>query len=126
MTSPGLVLAAFASVPFLEGLAGQQIMVTDADTARVVEACFSARARRLLLHSTNLTPRFFDLSSREAGEVLQKLRNYRIRVAVLCARDVQASRRFAEFAAGENRGEDVRFFEETTREAAIQWLCNSV
>jgi len=32
---------------------------------------------RALLYSSNLPPAFFDLSSREAGTVLQKLRNYR-------------------------------------------------
>ena len=32
----------------------------------------------------NLTPAFFDLSSGEAGAILQKLRNYGIRLAVVC------------------------------------------
>lgn len=36
-----------------------------------------------LLYAPNLTAKF-DLSSREAGAILQKLRDYRIRLAVVC------------------------------------------
>ena len=50
----------------------------------LVEACASARSQDALLHPANLPPEFCDLSSGIAGEYLQKWRNYRVRVAVLC------------------------------------------
>ena len=50
----------------------------------LVEACASARSQDALLHPSNLPPEFFDLSTGIAGEYLQKWRNYRVRVAVLC------------------------------------------
>jgi hypothetical protein len=47
-------------------------------------ACLSAGVDCALLYAANLTRGFFDLSSGEAGVILQKLRNYRIRMAVVC------------------------------------------
>jgi hypothetical protein len=123
MPATGLVVSSSGSTLFLEGTAGRVVIESVADVASVVEACFSARARRLLLHSTNVTPRFFDLSSGEAGEVLQKFRTYRIRAAMLCASDLRASHLFAQFAVGQNQDRYVRFFEEADRRSAIEWLC---
>jgi hypothetical protein len=40
---------------------------------------YSHRAGSALLYSPNLTERFFGLSSGEAGAILEKLRNYRLR-----------------------------------------------
>lgn len=72
-----------AGKQFLEGAAGEPLMRDVADTVKLIEACFNHRVKSLLLYDENLTERFFDLSSREAGEILQKLRNYRIRLAVV-------------------------------------------
>jgi len=86
------------------------------DAARLVEACFSARTRCALVYAANVTPRFFDLSSGEAGLILDKLRRFRVRLAVVCRPgSVTFSSRFAEL-----RADDLRTFE--TREAACAWL----
>jgi len=61
------------------------------------------------------------LSSGEAGAILQKLRDYRIRLAVVCAPgSVRFSSRFGEMVAEESRGNYFRVFE--SREAAREWL----
>jgi hypothetical protein len=81
-----------------------------------VEACLNGRVRLALLYPANLPARFFDLSSGEAGEVLQKLRSFGIRTAVVCPfGSVQFSRRFREAL-----GDDFQVFE--TRRAAVDWL----
>jgi hypothetical protein len=68
-----------------------------------------------------MTPKFFDLSSGEAGAILQKLRNYRIRVALVCPpRSLQFSARFAEMAAEETRGKHFGVVESVG--AAREWL----
>jgi hypothetical protein len=55
---------------------------------------------------------------------LQKLRNYRIRLAVVCPPgSVQLSRRFAGLLAEESRERHFGVFE--TRGAAIEWLARS-
>jgi hypothetical protein len=57
---------------FLEGSPGESLLRQVGDAGQIVEACLAHRANRLLLYAENLTERFFDLSSREAGEILQK------------------------------------------------------
>jgi hypothetical protein len=103
-------------VRVVEGVAGESFMRNVNDTTRILEACFSNHATAVLLYSENVTPRFFDLSSAEAGLILDKLRQFRIRLAVLCpAGSVRFSSRFAEILA-----DDLRVFE--TRDAARAWL----
>jgi hypothetical protein len=103
-------------VRFVEGGADEPLMRLAADGARLIEACFSARTRRALLYPANLPAAFFDLSSGEAGEILQKLRGFQIRFAVVCEPGgVQFSSRFPEILAN-----DFQVFE--TRQAALDWL----
>ena len=86
------------------------------DATLVIEACFSANARAALLYPENLTARFFDLSSGEAGDILDKLRRYRVRLAIVCAPgSVDFSSRFREILSN-----DLQVFE--TRDAARAWL----
>jgi hypothetical protein len=91
------------------------------DVTTLIEECFSAPTRRALLYADNLPPAFFDVSSQEAGTILQKLRNYGVRLAVIAQRDsVPASSRFHELMAAEQRDGTFGLFE--TREAAVAWL----
>ena len=105
----------------IEGPSRQPWMTSAADAKRLVEACLSARTSDALLHPPNLPPGFFDLSTGIAGECLQKWRNYRIRVAVVCPRgSVSFSTRFGEMAEEETRGKHFGFVE--SRDAALEWL----
>ena len=91
------------------------------DSSRIVEACLSHGIDAVLLYASNLTRAFFDLSSGEAGAILQKLRNYRVRLAVVCPPEgVRFSSRFGEMLAEERRGRWFGVFE--TRSAALEWL----
>src|ERR1035441_643410 len=78
-----LKVAEEAGTRFMEGPPGQHIMRSIEDAGVVVEACFSNNVGAALLYAANLPEKFFDLSSGQAGAILQKLRNYRIRVAVV-------------------------------------------
>ena len=81
----------------MEGTPGTPLMRRSEDATLLLEACFSASARVALLYPENLTPRFFDLSSGEAGEILDKLRRFRVRLAIVCPPgSVQFSSRFRE------------------------------
>ena len=110
-----------AGVRFVEGLPDRKLMRGVEDAGLVVEACFSGGVDCALLYAHNLTERFFDLSSGEAGAILQKLRNYRIRVAVVCAPgEVCFSSRFNEMTTEESRGDCFRLFD--SRQTAQEWL----
>ena len=106
---------------YVEGPAEVELLRKVDDVNVVIEACFSARIRSALLYAPNMTARFFDLSSGEAGAILQKFRTYRIRVALVCPPDsVRFSSRFPELMAEENRLPYFRFFE--SADAAREWL----
>ena len=110
-----------SGVRAIEGPPGEPWLATVHDAARVVEACLSSDVDAALLYAPNLTPAFFDLSSREAGEILQKLRNYRIRLAVVAPTgSVKLSSRFGVMMAEERRGRFFGVFE--TRDDALAWL----
>src|SRR3712207_6616234 len=100
-----LTLVEHNGLNFVEGVPGEQFLASVHDVDRLIEACFSDGANAALLYAPNLTPAFFDLSSGEAGAILQKLRNYRIRLAVVCpAGSVVFSSRFGELLADERLG----------------------
>jgi Domain of unknown function (DUF4180) len=108
-------------VRFVEGLPEQPFMSRVDDVNRVIEACFSEGVDSALLYAHNLTNTFFDLSSGDAGTILQKLRNYRIRLAIVCPPgSVQFSSRFNEMMIEERREPYFDVFE--TRHAAREWL----
>lgn len=120
-----LAIVEDAGIKAVEGTPGQKFMNSVKDAGLVVEACLSARTRSALLHAENLTPAFLDLSSGEAGEILQKLRNYKIRLAVVCAPgQVQFSSRFGEMLAEERRGPYFGVFD--TRAQARAWLAQPI
>jgi Domain of unknown function (DUF4180) len=119
-----LVLLEEGGVRFVQGPEGQPLMRTVEDAVMVLEACFSNSAEAALLYAPNLTPGFFDLSSGEAGAILQKLRTYRVRLAVVCpAKSVRPSRRFEEMATEEAAGHQFGLFESSS--AAAEWLTRS-
>jgi len=116
-----LTIAETAGVRYMQGPPEGELLRKVDDANLVVEACFSARIRSALLYAPNMTARFFDLSSGEAGAILQKFRTYRIRVALVCPPDsVRFSSRFPELIAEENRLPYFRFFE--SADAAREWL----
>jgi len=91
------------------------------DVNDVLGFCFEQGSSRLLLHSDNLPPGFFDLSTGVAGHLLQKFRQYHIRLAVVWSPDkVKHTTRFAEMAAEENKGDHFRMYED--RDGALAWL----
>lgn len=66
-------------------------------------------------------PKIETNASGKAGAILQKLENYRIRLAVVCPPgSVVFSSRFGEMLADERRGTHFGVFED--RQAASDWL----
>lgn len=108
-------------IRIVEGEPDAPFMAKVDDAGQLVEACLSQRAEGALLYADNLTSAFFDLSSGHAGAILQKLRNYRVRLAVVCPPGRrQVSSRFGEMVAEERRGRYFGLFE--TRPDARAWL----
>jgi hypothetical protein len=106
------------------GPPGTPCLSRAADVTRLIEACLGALAEAVLLDVANLPPGFFDLATGEAGEILQKLRNYRLRLAVVCPPGtVTIGERFGQLVAEERRGPYLALVE--SEEAAWDWLAET-
>ncbi len=90
------------------------------DALNLVSTCIEHGSTRLLLDSTRLPAAFFDLRSRFAGEFLQKLENYRMRLAAVFPTDEDHGERFSEFLTETKRGRSFRVF--SARAEAEAWL----
>ena len=108
-------------VTVVHGPAGQPLLRRDRDAIEVVQACADYETRRVVLYAENLTPHFFDLSSREAGEILSKLRQYGVRLAVVYDPAVtRFSTHFGDLMVEENKQPYFHLF--TDLAAAHAWL----
>ncbi|MGE5677520.1 MAG: DUF4180 domain-containing protein [Pseudomonadota bacterium] len=96
------------------GLTGEK------DALELVTACFENDTDLLLLDHSVLSVDFFRLSTGVAGEILQKLVNYRIKTAAVIPSGATDNARFKEMALEANKGSHFRIFD--TREEAESWL----
>ena len=90
------------------------------DLVGLVESCIEQAGRGLLIEAHDLPPEFFDLKTGQAGELLQKLQNYRIRLALVLSAEQSSQGRFGEMVREANRGTQLRVFAERTEAGA--WL----
>jgi hypothetical protein len=90
------------------------------DALEVISACFEASADRVLVEAKALPPEFFTLSTRFAGEFLQKLANYGVRLAGVFPDETAYPERFREFLREARTGAGFRAF--ATRADAERWL----
>src|SRR5436190_3626675 len=67
----------------IEGTPGARLLQSADDIVDLIGLSFEYGTRSVLLYADNLTEHFFDLSSGDAGVILQKLRNYHLRLAVV-------------------------------------------
>jgi hypothetical protein len=86
----------------------------------LVEACYERDVWNVLFDDGALRPEFFDLSSGFAGDMVQKLANYRIRAGIVVVDTSDHSDAFREFVRESNRSGSARFFQSDTD--AISWL----
>jgi hypothetical protein len=63
----------------------------------------------MIIHEKNLTPDFFELKNKLAGEVLQKFTNYRMRLAIVGEFLKFDSKSLNDFIYESNKGKQVNF-----------------
>lgn len=91
------------------------------EVLELVAGCIEHDARGVLVESPMLPPEFFDLRTGFAGEFLQKLVNYGVRLAAVFPNEAAYGERFREFLVEAKRGRAFRAFAE--RSDAEAWLC---
>jgi len=77
-------------------------------------------ARKIIIEQKNIVPDFFDLSTRIAGNILQKFVTYRIKLAIVGDFKKVASESLKAFIYESNRGNEIFFVEDI--ETAISKL----
>jgi hypothetical protein len=102
-------------------LISDEIVITEPQDALdiMAEAGYLGSAK-LIFHEKNLTPAFFDLKSRLAGEILQKFSNYRVQLAVVTDPAKFTSKSLQDFIRESNKMGRVFFV--SSREDAIKKL----
>jgi hypothetical protein len=108
MSSQTLTLQ--GTVVFLVAADGPAI-ASDRDAADLIGEAYGSDARIIAIPLARLSPDFLKLSTRVAGEILQKLINYRFRVVILGDVSVAAAASDAlrDFVVESNRGQMVWF-----------------
>lgn len=64
---------------------------------------------KVIIRKTQLTPSFFDLKTRLAGEILQKFSTYRMRIAIVGDFSQVSSKSLHNFILESNNGKQVAF-----------------
>ena len=105
---------------FLECLPEGGIIHSEQDALDWLALCGEHGTDRLMIHASNLTNAFFDLSSGLAGAILLKFVIYRVKVAAVLTPELVNRGKFREMALETNRGQDFRIFYE--RSEAEAWL----
>jgi hypothetical protein len=104
----------------LQEVAGRRCLFTDAEgppigdaksISDIVGEALGERAELVVVPVGRLDPAFFQLRSGIAGEFLQKLVNYRLRIAIVgdVSAHVAASNAFRDLVVECERGQDVLF-----------------
>ncbi|MFS8615812.1 MAG: DUF4180 domain-containing protein [Solitalea sp.] len=66
-------------------------------------------AERVFLHENAVSPAFFDLKTKLAGDILQKFSNYRMRLAIVGDFEKYPSKSLQDFIRESNQGKRINF-----------------
>jgi hypothetical protein len=75
---------------------------------------------KLIIYEKNLTPEFFDLKTKIAGDILQKFSNYRMSLAIVGDFEKYQSKSIRDFIFESNKTKHINFSE--TLEDALERL----
>lgn len=87
------------------------VLIRDVDTALdlMADAYYQAKTRRLILDADAFDPRFFDLSTRLAGDIQQKFVTYSVKLAIVGSFSQVTSKSLRDFIRESNQGTDIFF-----------------
>jgi hypothetical protein len=96
--------------------------VVFSSSQQFLEMIMGSDAEGIIVHQENIDERFFDLQSGLAGEMLQKVVNYRLRLAIVGDFSIYESKSLKAFIAESNRSNTIVFV--NTIEDALVKLSN--
>ncbi|MFN8464998.1 MAG: DUF4180 domain-containing protein [Caldilineaceae bacterium] len=103
-----------------ELVANKEPLNSSQDILDLLGSFYPEHVSALILHEADLVPEFFQLRTKLAGEILQKLVNYRVKVAIVGEFQKYQSKALADFIYECNNGRQIFFV--PTREEALARL----
>ncbi|MCO6357360.1 DUF4180 domain-containing protein [Roseivirga pacifica] len=94
---------------FVEVLSDELVINTIEDGADLLANLYYQGFDGAILYQQNITPTFFDLKTKMAGELLQKASNFRMRVIIIGDFENIESKSLQDFIKESNRGSLVNF-----------------
>lgn len=95
---------------FVAELIAQEVIIKEVqDALDIMANAAYAGATKLVLHEHNITPGFFDLKTRLAGDILQKFSNYHMPLAIVGDFSKYPSKSLRDFIYESNKGGKVNF-----------------
>ena len=105
---------------YIELISATEPLRTEKDALDLVALCGEHDTDFLLIHHSALSPDFFRLETKVAGDIIQKLTNYGIKAAALMPQETFQKGRFGEMSMEANKGNHFRMYE--SKEEAEKWF----
>lgn len=89
----------------------EDILIKDVQSALdlIATVDYETGCSRIIINKSSMCEEFFDLSTKIAGEILQKFINYRRKIAVIGDFSVYSSKSLKDFIYECNKGKDIFF-----------------
>ena len=87
-------------------IASDEVLIKDGQTALdlIMSIRYDIGCSNIIINKENIAESFFDLRTGLAGEIMQKLTNYRFRVAIVGDFSVYTSKNLKDFLYESNKG----------------------
>ena len=109
------------SIKMAEVVAGE-IVITDAITGlELMVDLYYQGFDGIIINEKNITPEFFDLKTRIAGELLQKFSNYRVRLVIVGDFEKYHSNSLKDFIFESNKGRLTNFVSSIANLSTLQF-----
>ena len=108
------------SINIAEAVSDNLIIQSAQDALDLLGNAYYQGFDRIIVHEKNITPDFFDLKTKLAGEILQKFSNYRVRLAIVGDFSKYQSKSIRDFIFESNKTRHINFVD--TTEKALEKL----
>lgn len=105
---------------YIEVMNTMNSLNSENDILDLIALCWEHEAHLLIIHYEVFSEDFFNLKTKVAGNIIQKLINYNIRTAALIPEEIMSKGRFREMALEMNKGNHFRMYE--GKDKAETWL----
>lgn len=97
-----------------EVISDELIIQNTADALDLMGNIYYQGFDKVILHQKNITPDFFDLKNKMAGDILQKFSQYRVRLVIVGDLSGFESKSLKAFIYESNNGKQVNFLASTS------------